>query len=278
MLLTPRYDQPSFLHLDVPRGDPAVPLLRQRRRLAALLAGLDEDQWAAASRCEAWSVQDVIAHLVTTNQFWAFSIGSALAGTPTRFLVGFDPVTSPVELVEPSRTQPPAEVLAHFVETNEAIAAADAGLDDDGWSTIGEAPPGHVPLRAVAMHALWDAWTHERDIVLPLGLTPVEEHDEVAGCLAYGAALSPAFAIAAGSTQRGTIVVEATEPDVRFVVDVGDSVVVHAGDAPTDALRLRGPAVALVEALSFRVPMPCPVPAELPWLLSGLAEVFDRHA
>ena len=276
MLLTPRYDQPAFLQLEVPRGDPAVPLLRQRRRLAALLAGLDEDQWAADSRCEAWSVQDVIAHLVTTNQFWAFSIEAALAGAPTRFLVGFDPVTSPVELVEPSRTQAPDEVLEHFVETNEAIAAAVAGLDDDGWSTIGEAPPGHVPLRALAMHALWDAWTHERDIVLPLGLTPVEEHDEVAGCLAYGAALSPAFVIAAGSTRRGTIVVDASEPALRFVVDVGDSVVVHAGDAPADALRLTGPAVELVEALSFRVPMPCPVPAEHQWLLSGLAEVFDR--
>jgi uncharacterized protein (TIGR03083 family) len=50
-----------------------VPLLRQRRRLAALLGSLDDQQWATTSRCEQWSVQDVVAHLVSTNQFWAFS-------------------------------------------------------------------------------------------------------------------------------------------------------------------------------------------------------------
>ncbi|MGD9705377.1 MAG: maleylpyruvate isomerase family mycothiol-dependent enzyme [Acidimicrobiia bacterium] len=277
MLLTPRYGVPSFFRLDVPFGDPAVPLLRQRRRLAALLRGLDDDQWAAASRCEGWSVQDVITHLVSTNQFWAFSIGAALGGEPTRFLATFDPVASPVALVEAARSQRPADVLDRFVETNESFADAIAGLDDDGWSTLGEAPPGHVPLRAVALHALWDSWVHERDIVLPLGIAPVEEPDEITGCLGYGAALSPAFAVAGGSTRQGAIEVDATDPDARFVVEVGESVVVRAGDAPDGALRLTGPAVELLEALSFRVPLPCPVDAGHRWLLSGLAEVFDRE-
>jgi uncharacterized protein (TIGR03083 family) len=276
MLLTPRYDDPLFLQFDLPLGDPAVPLLRQRRRLASLLGGLDDQQWAAATRCEGWSVQDVVAHLVTTNQFWAFSIASALNGEPTRFLVTFDPVVSTVEMVESVRSQPSADVLDRFVETNEAVADVIAELDDEGWATLGEAPPGHVPLRALALHALWDAWIHERDILLPLGLTAVEEPDEIAGCLGYGAALSPAFAVAAGTTRRGAIAVEATDPDVRFVVEVGESVVVRAGDAPSDALHLRGSAVELVEALCFRVPLPCSVPVDQQWLLNGLAEVFDR--
>ena len=186
-------------------------------------------------------------------------------------------MVSTVELVEAVRSQPPAEVLDRFVETNEAIADAIAELDDDGWSTLGEAPPGHVPLRALALHALWDSWIHERDIVLPLGLTAVEEPDEIAGCLGYGAALSPAFGVAAGATRQGAIAVEATDPDIRFVVEVGESVIVRAGDAPSDTLRLYGPAVELVEALCFRVPLPCPVPDDHQWLLSGLAEVFDRE-
>jgi uncharacterized protein (TIGR03083 family) len=276
MLLTPRYDDPDFLQFELPLGDPAVPLLRQRRRLASLLGGLDDEQWAAPSRCEGWSVQDVVAHLVTTNQFWAFSIASALGGEPTRFLVTFDPVVSTGELIEAVRSQPSSDVLDHFVETNEAIADAIADLDDDGWSTLGEAPPGHVPLHALALHALWDSWIHERDIVLPLGLPAVEEPDEIAGCLGYGAALSPAFGVAAGTTRHGAIEVDATDPEIRFVVEVGESVVVRAGDAPPDALRLNGSAVELVEALCFRVPLPCPVPADQQWLLSGLAEVFDR--
>jgi len=277
MLLTPRYDEPSFFQFDLPLGDPVVPLVRQRRRLASLLGELDDEQWASASRCEGWSVQDVIAHVISVNQFWAFSIGAALGGEPTRFLTSFDPVTTTVELVDAVRSQSTSETLDRFVETNDAIADAIADLDDDGWSTLAEAPPGHIPLRAVALHALWDAWIHERDIVLPLGMTPVEEPDEIAGCLGYVAALSPAFAVAAGSTRRGAIAVDATDPDVRFVVDVGESVVVRSGKAPAAALHVTGPAVELVEALSFRGSLPCPVADEHRWLLSGLAGVFEQE-
>jgi len=276
MLLTPRYDEPLFLQLDLPLGDPAVPLLRQRHRFAALLSGFDEQQWAAPSRCEGWSVQDVIAHLVTANQFWAFSIAAALGGEPTRFLATFDPVATPAELVQAVRSQPPAQTLADFVTSNQALADAVAPLDDEGWSAIGEAPPGHVPLRAVAVHALWDSWVHERDVALPLGLDPVDEPDEIIGGLAYCTALGPALAVAGGSTRPGAIVVEATDPDVRFVVEVGESVVVHAGAAPEGALRLTGPAVELLEALSCRAPLAVAVPDGQRWLLGGLAEVFDQ--
>jgi uncharacterized protein (TIGR03083 family) len=273
--LTPRYDEPTFLRLDLSLGDPAVPLLRQRRRLASLLAGFDDRQWATASRCEGWSVQDVLAHLVSTNQFWAFSVGAGLGGAPTRFLTTFDPVASPAELVDAFRSQPPSDVLEQFTESTESLADMLAQVDDAGWSLLAEAPPGHVPLRAVALHALWDAWIHERDILLPLGLTPVEEPDEITGSLVYAAALSPLLVVAGGSTRRGAIAVEATDPDVGFVVDVGESVAVRADGAPGDASCLRGSAVELVEALSFRRPLPCPVADEDRWLLSGLAEVFD---
>jgi uncharacterized protein (TIGR03083 family) len=255
-------------------GDPAEPLLRQRRRLAAVLGGLDEDAWAAASRCEGWSVRDVVAHLVTTNQFWALSVGAARAGEPTRLLATFDPVATPAALVEASRSQPAAEVLAAFVDTNDALAATVAGIDGDGWSMPGEAPPGHVPLRAVALHALWDAWVHERDIVLPLGLAPVEEPDEIAGCLAYAAALGPVFALTRGTDRRGAIALEASEPDLRLVVEVGDAVAVTTGDAPAGALCLAGRAVDLVEGLSVRAPLPCPVPDGDRWLVQGLVDVF----
>jgi uncharacterized protein (TIGR03083 family) len=276
VLLTPRYDEPSFLQLDLTLGDPAVPLLRQRRRLATLLGGLDDEQWAAASRCEGWSVQDVVAHLVSTNQFWAFSIGASIGGEPSRFLATFDPVATPAELVEAVRSQSTADVFDRFVETNESLAGAVAALDEDGWSILGEAPPGHVPLRAGALHALWDSWIHERDIVLPLGLNPVEEPDEITGGLVYCAALSPAFVVARGSSRPGAIAVEVTDPDVRFVVEVGESVVVRVGDVPAGALCLSGPAVELLEALSFRGPLPCRVAEDHQWLLNGLAEVFDR--
>jgi uncharacterized protein (TIGR03083 family) len=276
VLLSPRYDGPPLLRLDGPVGDPAVPLLRQRRRLADTLAGLDADQWAAPTRCEGWSVQDVITHLISTNQFWTVSIAAGRNGAPTRLLATFDPVASPAEMVAAERGRSPAEVLDRFVTTNDAVATAVAQLDDAGWAATGEAPPGHLCLHAVAMHALWDSWTHERDVVLPLGLPVVEEADEVLGALRYGAALGPAFAVSLGSTRVGALAVEAADPDDRFVVEVGDAVVVRDGEPPSGAARLAGPAVELLEALSFRVPLPHPLADEDQWLLGGLAEVFDR--
>lgn len=277
MKLKPRYDAPGYLQFDGAFVDPAVPLLRQRRRLAATLGELDDAQWASPTRCEGWSVQDVVAHLVTTNQFWAFSINAGRQGEPTRFLTDFDPVASPAALVDADRGQSSAQVLEHFLETNERVADAVDGLDEDGWEMPAEAPPGHIPMRGVAMHALWDAWIHERDIVLPLGLTPVEEDDEIAESLRYAAVLSPAFAVAYGSTQRGAVVVDVTDPDLRVVVEVAEGIRVRDGDAPEGALHLTGSAVELLEGISYRAPLPQPVPDEHQWLFGGLAQVFDRE-
>src|SRR5262249_40851911 len=151
------------------------------------LARLDDEQWAAPSRCAGWSVQDVIAHLVGTNQFWAFSINAGLAGEPTQVLAGFDPAATPAQMVDAMRAQSPAETLEQFGEPGGALAAVVARIDDAGWSTLAEAPPGHIAIRGVVLHALWDAWVHERDVLPAVGVTPLEEPDEIAGCLHYAA-------------------------------------------------------------------------------------------
>jgi uncharacterized protein (TIGR03083 family) len=279
MQLTPHYGPDPLIVLT---GDPASilePLVRQRRRLAAVLAGFDEERWAAPSRCEGWSNRDVVVHLDSTNAFWSFSISQGLAGEPTRFLATFDPVASPAQLVAGSDLSG-AEAGERFAASADALCDLLAGLDEDGWRTLAEAPPGHLSVAAVAHHALWDSWVHERDVLLPLGEDPAEEADEIAATLRYAAALSPAFALSHGSGEVGTLGVAVTGPEVAFVVEVGDRVTVtdvaDAG-AATDAadLVLEGAAIDLAEALSIRRPLDQPIPAASAWLVSGLAEVFD---
>lgn len=278
MQLTPRYEGAPVLTVGSDgAADPGALLLRQRRRLAATLAALDEAQWSTPSRCDAWDVRGVIAHLVDVDRFWAFSIGSGRAGEPTRFLATFDPVATPPQLVEAMGDVDPATLLATFHAGIDGLEAALVDLDDAGWDTLAEAPPGHIPLRALVLHALWDGWVHERDIVLPLGLAPTEEPDEVAACLLYAAALGPAFAAAGGDERTGTLVVEATEPDARVVVSLGSAVAASlGGPVPADAVVLPGPAVALVEGLSLRAPLPTPPAPDDRWVLGTLDTVFDQ--
>jgi uncharacterized protein (TIGR03083 family) len=275
--ISPVYGDDAVLRLDGVVTDAATPLLRQRDRLADVVVGLDEAQWAAQTRCEGWSVQDVIAHLTSTNQFWTASITAGAAGAPTRVLVDFDPVATPALLVDAVRSWTPEETLRRFRRSNDQLRAAVEALDDAGWSLPAEAPPGHIAIRLVALHALWDAWVHERDIALPLGMDPVVEADEVIGSLVYVAAVAPVFAIANGTARTGALEVVATGPDARFVVEVADRVVVHAGPAPAGAATVTGPAVELLEGLSLRAPFTPGVDEADRWLLTGLADVFDQQ-
>ncbi len=278
MQLTPRYDDAPVLRIDGSGlADPAALLLGQRRRLAGLLADLPAERWAEQSRCDAWAVRDVVAHLVDVDRFWTFSIGAGRAGSPSTFLATFDPVTSPPALVAAHAEAAPADLLAAFSEGIDGLAAALDGVDGDGWDVLAEAPPGHIPLRALVLHALWDGWVHERDVALPLGLEPVEDADEVAASLLYAAALGPAFAACGGETREGTLVVRATDGDACAVVSVGRSVSASLGGAtPADAVVVEGPAVPLVEALSLRAPFPSPVPEAGRWALGTLDVVFDQ--
>lgn len=275
MLLTPAYGDRPVLSVDV-RDDGPHPILRQRRRLEAFLRALPEDDWHRPSRCAGWTVQDVVTHLCSTNGFWAFSIGAGLAGEPTRFLATFDPVASPAQMVDKARGTPVDHTLGEFASGNDALAAVIAGLDDAGWATLAEAPPGHLPISLVADHALWDGWVHERDIALPLGHDPAVEPDEVRCCLRYAAGLGLAFSVTNGAVIGGAMVVDVVGPDDRIVIEVDDQRVrIHGGDAPEGALQLRGDAVALVELLSVRDPG-VDAPDGLAWLIDGLAEVFDQ--
>ena len=277
MQLTPDYGPEPLITLDGAPRDIALPAIRQRRRLAATLATLTDDQWAQPSRCAGWSNRDVVVHLDSTNSFWALAISEGLRGAPTQFLATFDPVASPAQMVSHAGDRTAKEVLASFSASASALADLWASLGDDGWSAIAEAPPGHVSVSTVTHHALWDSWVHERDILLPLGIAPAEEADEIAACLRYAAALGPALALNNGTALRGLLGVAVSHPHVVATVEVAARVHVRCqSDGDTDAdVTLTGGAVALLEALSIRTRLEQPIPEEHRWMFTGLAEVFD---
>ena len=198
------------------------------------------------------------------------------AGQPTRILPGFDPAVTPAQLVEASPVIGTDELLGRLVAANREMDGALDGLDAEGWRRMAEAPAGHIALSAVASHALWDAWVHERDICLPLGLPVDVEPDEVAVSLRYAAGLGPAFLATEGSARSGAFGVSVTHPDATFVVEVGPTVVVRDVDSCPGLATLEGEATALTRSV------------ELPWrsalaarggtlrMIDALAVAFDQ--
>ena len=274
MILAPRNDGPTVLSIEGGPSDVREPFIRQRRRMQAMLSALTDEQWAAPSRCVEWTVREVVAHLITVNAFWHASIVAGVAGAPTRMLAGFDPVATPALLVDSMSSLDDTAVLDQFVATNDALFEAVTELTDAGWIAIAEAPAGLIPVRLLVQHGLWDAWIHERDIAIPLGISTVAQPDELRLCLQFAAAISPALGIGLHRARRGTFAVDATAPAIRFIVEVGDCVTVRNSEAP-DAACLRGDAETLIEALSLRAPMPASAPAEWIALLNGIEAAFD---
>jgi uncharacterized protein (TIGR03083 family) len=272
--LTPRYVGPAVIDVTSVVSDPSAAVVRQRDRLADALGELSSEQWAAPSRCAGWFVQDVAEHLVSVNRFWIVSVGAGLRGEPTQLLADFDPVAVPAALVESARGASPATTLERLRASNAELASLLQGAADSDWAKPAEAPPGHIALGAVCAHALWDAWVHERDVLLPLGRHQQLQADEVAASLAYAAALAPALYVNARDPNTGSLAVRARHPELAFTVAVAGQVTVHPGaDADADAV-VDGDAVGLVEALSGRAPLP-PVDDQHRWLVDGLHRAFD---
>jgi uncharacterized protein (TIGR03083 family) len=273
--LAPRYDGPVILAINDEPSSQLLPVTRQRRRFQETLAELTDDQWRQASRCERWTTRDVVAHLVSVNEFWTMSVVAGLAGEPTRVLAGFDPATTPPLLVDAMSSLSPSEVLDRFASTNDSLLSTLSALTTDQWSMPAESPAGHVPIRLVAQHALWDSWVHERDVALPLGITPAIEPDEVTSCLRYAAAVNAALGISGDRVGASVLAAAATDPTVRFVLDVGNCVSLRDESFDGDLPCLRGEAVEMTEALSLRIPISPSTPIEWKKLLGGLEAAFD---
>ncbi len=275
MKLAPRYDGPSILIIDAEPDCQLAPFTRQRLRFQELLSGLAPEQWNEPSRCDGWVVRDVVAHLITVNQFWNASVVAGVAGDPTRILRGFDPAATPPAMVSTMSALSSQEVLEGFVDSNTALLETLSGFTRDEWSMTAESPAGHVPIRLLVQHGIWDSWVHERDVALPLGLQPVAEPDEVVSCLQYAAAVSPALGIGLDRSGAAVLAVDATDPSVRFVLEVSDCVVLRDGSVDPDIPCLRGDAVELTEALSLRVPLDAAAPVEWRQALGGIEAAFD---
>ncbi len=238
------------------------PFRRHRERFLAALASLSDDEWAATTRCEAWSAKEVCCHLVTADGFWALTLEGRHAAEPSTYLRGFDPTTSPDGVIGSLRERPPAAVLDALTASTAALAEALAAVGEDEWSLLSESPFGHVPVRAVAAHSLWDSWLHERDVLVPLGRPPAVDAEELLTAAAFtlflggvqGGVLDDPAPVGDGPTGPvdgavrfddlpGSVLRLCVDRDVRVVVE-----------GPGTDVPAVGSAVTFVEAITGRAP------------------------
>ncbi len=204
------------------------------------------------------------------------SIRAALDGTPTRVLAAFDPVATPASLAAADRHLEPAEVLDRFRRSTSELVDTWRALAGSEWEQLAEAPAGHVAVDVLTHHALWDAWVHERDVLVPRGVEPPTIDDELAGCLLFAAALGPALALDRTAGRRGRVSVAASDRPLRVTVDVADRVVARFADDIGDR-HLEATAVELIEIFSVRRELPAQWLAHPEaWLLAGLRVQFDQ--
>lgn len=273
MLLQPQYGPEPLLTLD---GDPAAiagPSIRQRDRLLGVLATLTDEQWETPSRCEGWSVRDCMVHLESTHGFWEMSIRGGLAGTPTEFLASFDPAASPAAMVAAS-TLSPSDLLDKMRTSAHSLNELLSSLEFKDWDAFAEAPPGHISVSAVAHHALWDSWIHERDVLLPLGLEVDEEPDEIEACVRYATALAVSFAVVFDETTDVAFSVDVVNPKISFDLTATNTVSVTSGATFDDVAT--GEAIELLEAVSRRGPYGSGTSATIRDAVSGLGRAFDQ--
>lgn len=200
-------------------------LAAQQAELSGLLAPLDEAGWERPSRCEGWSVSDVVLHLAQTNEMAIASatgrfaesletLASGLAAGDDRGPAGGGRSVGAVEdgaglLVDAERGRPPSAVRARWQASVDGLDAALRRCDPHERLTW---VAGQLSARTLATTRLAETWIHTGDVAYGLGVAvaPTERLRHVAR-LAWRT-LPYAFA-GAGRTLAGPVAFELTGPD-----------------------------------------------------------------
>src|ERR1700722_12541228 len=141
-------------------------LSAEQERLADILDGLDEAQWASASGAAGWTIADVVLHLaqseesvVATASGGALRTGLAAAGGGT--------VDERVDFLVRAERAAPDVVFARWQRARRGGLAAARGADPDRALAWVAAP---VKPATLATTRLAEHWAHGLDITGPLSL------------------------------------------------------------------------------------------------------------
>lgn len=217
--------------------------------LDALLAGLSEAQWRAASPLPGWDVKALVSHMIGTESFLA----GIAAPQPDIDVSVLEHVRNDIGAmnecwVRHLGTHVDADVLESFRAITDDRRAALTSLSDEEWNAVTATPTGPDTYGRFMRIRVFDCWMHEQDIRVALERPPSD--DELAGPAAslavdeIAATMGYVVGRLAKAPEGSRVQFELTGPlarTIRVRVD-GRAAVVDsfAGQEPTATIRLDG--------------------------------------
>jgi uncharacterized protein (TIGR03084 family) len=152
--------------------DPLDALAQQQAELAGLLAGLSDADWSRPSRCEGWTIADVVIHLAQSNDMATGSAQGRFADVVDELMDGLAPAADVDEgadlMVRRERGLSGAEVRARWERSATALREA---LDAVDPSTRLDWVAGQLSARTLATTRLAETWIHTGDVADGVGVT-----------------------------------------------------------------------------------------------------------
>lgn len=223
-----------------------------RNRLITELSELTEKEWNGPSRCHLWSVADVVSHLTDGNRWILASSQAVLSGTDFSLMSRFDNRLTPHEYVKAGRGRPREDILDDLATGTESVLITMQRVRELGHASM-RMPIGHVSLTLAVLHALWDSWLHERDVLEPLNESPAYPTHEVRLVASY-AFLLAAVAISSRITTHQQIDTVLDGPGGGYYrMEAGETIHVQVKmRQPTAGPVARGSILATIDALAGR--------------------------
>jgi uncharacterized protein (TIGR03083 family) len=250
-------------------------LNRLRTRLLQSIDNLTPAQAEAQTRCDTWRAVDLVNHLADTTAWATESIAAATENRTTSIFDGFNVRDTPKRLTDNApRDLDTARARLHAaMADNMRQVPAALALHD----RLSPTPLGPQPFPVAALHVMWDTWLHERDLLLPLGITPPPHEDEVRLCVIYTLRVVGFMTALRGRELSATLQLSgATDITLRLDVDAKQTLVAIVDNQPADDATLHADAATIVDALTGRGDIATALqgPPELRNALGALARVF----
>ncbi len=225
--------------------DPVVAALsEQLTETASLLDDLAADQWQAPTRCEGWTVADVVLHLAQSDEMAVVSLRGEFPSDTDSSVEGWGGGSSVDDsvalMVERERGAAPLELLTRWTSSADQLVTLLETMD---LSTRVRWVAGTLAARTLATTRMSETWIHTGDIASAVGATVVAtDRLELIARLAWRT-LPYAFG-AAGKTMSGPVAFLLVSPTGQRWDFVPDEAAVTT---------ITGPAVELCEVAARRV-------------------------